>query len=169
MSPKQQPSPHPHVRLLEAFHSTTDDLGANRLGTLGPQQVARLRRSANWNLAGGIVLAGGLGGLVLAVASRPLKVVQTLLIVLLVGVMLALGIVMFVRLRQAAGRAVVERVSGPVRVVRRGRAGFYLVVEGRDFKLPVLPNMVTNGGMYHVYVTPAAKRIVSMEPVAPVQ
>jgi hypothetical protein len=159
--------PIPPPALLGAFHSTWDDLAANRAGRLGPQQAERLRRSAVWNLIGAACLAACLAAIVLAVAQRPLKPVQVIIAGALGLALVVLGVTMFVRLRRAAELAVVERASGSVRVVRRGRAGLFIVVDGHDFRLPIRPRHVANGGTYHVYFTPAAQRIVSMEPTGP--
>ena len=67
--------------------------------------------------------------------------------------------------RQAGwSRGRVECLAGPVRVQMRGKAGFYLGIAGRTFKLPVRPWHVQSDAHYRVYLAPRANVIVAMEP-----
>jgi hypothetical protein len=59
---------------------------------------------------------------------------------------------------------VVECYAGPVRVALRGRNGNWLTVDGRSFPLPVRFWHVGENLPYRVYVAPAARLIVAMEP-----
>jgi hypothetical protein len=151
--------------LLIVFHIGPEDLAANRAGRLGPSQVTRLRRSVWWNVAGALLLVAALLLILAFVAHRPFTVIQYVLAVLLVGAALALGFFVARGLRRAVAAGVVERLTGPVSVTMRGRSGMWLAVQGRSFQLPVRFWHVGSGRPYHVYVAPAAKRIVAMEPV----
>jgi hypothetical protein len=151
--------------LLIVFHIGPEDLAANRAGRLGPSQLTRLRRSVWWNVAGALLLVAALLLILAFVAHRPFTAVQYVLAVLLVGAALALGFFVARGLRRAVAAAVVERLTGPVSVTMRGRSGMWLAVQGRSFQLPVRFWHVGSGQPYHVYVAPAAKRIVAMEPV----
>lgn len=150
--------------LLRAFKISEGDLDANRAGRLGPAQIRRMRRGIGTNLLGGVVLAGGLVAILYFVASHPLKPVQWILGGGLTIACLALGAVTARNLVRAIRAGVVERVSGPVTVNMRGRAGWYLNVEGRSFRLPVRFWHVGRGVTYDVYIAPAAKLIVAMDP-----
>jgi hypothetical protein len=150
--------------LLQAFHMGADDLDANRSGRLGDGQVKRLQRSGLYALLLGIVMAAGVVALILLVASRPLKAVQIILLIALSGAALTIGVVMFRRGRQAAARNDVECVTGATYAQMRGRAGWYLVVGERSFRLPIRFWHVENGAPYRVYYTPTGNLVVAMEP-----
>jgi hypothetical protein len=151
--------------LLIVFHIGPEDLAANRAGRLGPRQLRLLRRSVWWNVAGALLLVALLLLILGFVADRPFNWVQYALAVLLTVAALALGFFVARGLRRAVAAGVVERLSGPVSVTMRGRAGMWLAVQDRSFQLPVRFWHVGSGARYHVYVAPAAKRIVAMEPV----
>lgn len=82
----------------------------------------------------------------------------------LAAVVLIVGYIDYRRTRQAAADRRVEYLRGSIRVHRRGRAGWYLAIAGRSFKLPVHFWQVHNDAPYRVYVAPRAKRVVSLEP-----
>lgn len=151
--------------LLIVFHIGPEDLAANRAGRLGPSQITRLRRSVWWNIAGALLLVAVLLLILGFVAHRPFNWIQYVLAVVLTVAALALGFFVARGLRRAVAAGVVERLTGPVSVTMRGRAGMWLAVQGRSFPLPVRFWHVGSGLPYHVYVAPAAKRIVAMEPV----
>lgn len=158
-----QPEDH-HAELLRAFHAEADDIAANRVGQLGPGQARRLVRSGYVNMFLAVLMSAGLGAIVLAVAARPLEPVQIILSAVLVVALLAVGAVYMVRSNQAATQGVVEVHSGPVHVVLRRQAGYYLTVGQETCKLPVHAWHVQSGSPYYVYVVPRARRIVAMEP-----
>lgn len=150
--------------LLRAMRVPPEEIDANRIDRLGPVQARRLARSGYLNLLAAFVLAGALLAIMMLVAERPLKPVQIVLALVLVAALLITGSVYLIRSLQAADHGVVERHSGPVRVVRRGRAGFYLHLGDHSWRCPVRPWHLQNGAPYHVYVAPKARRIVAMEP-----
>jgi hypothetical protein len=150
---------------LDAFHITDEDLIANRYGRFSPVQARRMLRSGTWNLIGAAFGAAVLALLVLAVANKPLKPVQWILSGLLAGGILLTGIVVNSKLRRSVSEGVVERHAGPVTINRQGKAGFFIAVNGVSFRLPVQPSALLNGAPYVLYVMPAAKRIIAMEPM----
>jgi hypothetical protein len=152
------------AQLMSIFGNTEQDLQANRSGLLGPDQRRRLARSIWANLAGTLVIVGGLLAILLFVAARPLVWYQYLLFGLFAIGGGAVGVYTVRGLRQAIRAGTVECLVGPIRVNLRGRNGWWLVVQGRDFRLPVQFWKVGNGSPYRVYVAPAAKRIVALEP-----
>jgi hypothetical protein len=150
--------------LLRVFHIGPEDLDANRAGVLGARQVRRMRRGVWWNIAGAGLIVCGLLAVLYLVAHRPLIWFQYLLGGLLAAAGVALGLVAVRRLRAAVRAGVVECFAGPVRLTLRGRTGTWLTVQDRSFALPVRFWHVGAGRTYRVYVAPAAKRIVAMEP-----
>ncbi|HEV7762352.1 MAG TPA: hypothetical protein VGO78_25260 [Acidimicrobiales bacterium] len=165
MSRTRSAQPVDHFgELARAFHVAAGDLEANRLGELGPGQAQRMVRSGYVNLALAAAMAAGLLALVMAVAERPFEPVQIILTLVLVAALLTVGAVYLVKSTQAVAIGRVDCFTGPVSVVMRGRAGWYLTVEEQSFKFPVQRWHVQNGATYHVYVAPRAKRIVAMEP-----
>ena len=156
-----------YTELLRVFHVAEGDIDANRVGQLGPSQARRLVRGGYINLALAALMAAGLLAIVMAVAERPFKPVQVVLTLLLVAALLAIGSVYLVKSTQAAALGIVHCYTGPITVVMRGRAGWFLTVEEQSFKFPVQRRHVQNGAPYPVYVAPKAKRIVAMEPAWP--
>jgi hypothetical protein len=150
--------------LLKAFHMGPEDLTANRAGSLGPNQARRLVRSGYWNLAGVAVIVFGLLAIMWAVAEKPLKPVQWVLVTILIVGGVILGAVQFRRLRASVAAGAVECITGMVRVRLRGRAGWYLYVGDRDFHLPIQRWHLPVEAPYRVYIAPRAKRVVAMEP-----
>ena len=154
------PTPDLHA----ALHLAPSDLDANRGGELSQGQRQRLRRSGLWNVVGAVTVALLLAAILFAVAEKPLKPVQWGLAGLLAIGTLITGGVMMRRLRTDAMDGRVDCVAGPVRVFSQRRSGYFVEVGGETFRLPVHPGHVRNGARYRVYVTPAARRIVAMEP-----
>jgi hypothetical protein len=150
---------------MTAFHLTEEDLAANRTGRLSSLQSQRMLRSGMWNVVGAVAGAVVLALIVLAVAHKPLKPVQWIISIVLAGALIVTGVVMNARLRRSVAEGVVERHAGSISVVRRGKAGFFITVNGASFRLPVQPMTVRNGAPYALYVMPAAKRIIAMEPL----
>jgi len=150
--------------LLNAFHIGEEDLIANRAGVLSAGQMRRLTRSGCLNLLGAAVLALTIGAILYWVAPKPLTVIQVVLAACLAIAALALGVVLFLRTRTAVAAGSVERITGPVQVGRRGKAGWYLTLSSRSFKLPAHYWHVRNGELYRIYFAPGIDRIVAMEP-----
>jgi len=151
--------------LMIVFHIGPEDLAANRAGRLGPRQIHRMRRGVWTNLALALLLVAALLLILFFVAERPFNWIQYVLAVLLVVGALAVGFFAARGLRRAVAAGVVECLTGPVKVTMRGRSGMWLAVQDRSFHLPVRFWHVGSGVVYRVYVAPAAKLIVAMEPL----
>jgi hypothetical protein len=154
------------AELLCAFRIGPDDLAANRDGRLGAGQRRRIRRQ-QWatsalTLAGLAVLAG----ILWLVAARPFNAAQLTAAGLVAAGLLAAGLAYVRRLRRATASGVVVCHVGPVRVGMRGRAGWWLSVNGQSYLLPVRFWHVGPGLQYRVYVAAGAGLIVAMDPVA---
>jgi len=150
--------------LLRHFHLGPEDLEANRRGMLSQRQARYLVQSGVRNLLGSLLIGLALAAILYAVASKPLAPIQWILAVALAAAALTVGAIDYQRTRRAAADPRVECLRGPVRVQMRGRAGWYLVIAGRSFKLPVHFWDVKNDEPYRVYIASKAKRIVSLEP-----
>lgn len=150
--------------ILGLFHLGPDDLDANRQGALSQRQARALAQSGVRNLLGALLIGLALAVIVYAVANKPLVPVQWILASLLAAAVLAVGAVDYRRTRLAARDGRVECLSGPIRLQSQGRAGWYLHVAGQSFKLPVHFWQLKNDAPYRVYVAPAARRIVALEP-----
>ena len=154
-------------KLSGAFGIGPDDIAANRAGRLGPRQAHNLKRSGYNNVILAFVAGGILLAILLGVANKPLKPAQWITAGLLFAALLATGVYHFRKTHAAAAAGVVERLSGVVEVISRGRSGFFLEVGGRSFRMPVRPWHVKSGNSYHVYVAPGVNQVVGMEPDAP--
>ncbi len=163
MTSQQQQQDH-RSELLRVLKIGPDDLEANRQGVLGARQRQRLVRSGYIQLLMAAGLAVVLLGIVLAVAERPFEPVQIIVTMVLFVALLVLGAVTCLRYSSAASTGVVGCEAGMVQTVMRGRAGWYLIVNGQSFSLPIRYWHVQNGAPYRVYFTPKAKRIVGLEP-----
>jgi len=157
------PSEH-RDELLRVFNLGPTDLEANRAGRLSDMQAGRLRRSG-WNN----LLLTGVVGIVLAailafVANRPLKPAQYITALVLFGATAAVGVHYFRKTHAAARDGRVDCLMGPAQIQMRGKAGFFLAIAGKSFKLPVRPWHVANGVHYRAYIAPRANQIVAMEP-----
>jgi hypothetical protein len=150
--------------LLRLFHLGPEDLEANRRGMLSQRQARYLLQSGLRNLLGSLLIGLALAAVLYAVASKPLVPIQWLLAAVLGVAALTVGSVDYYRTRLAASDPRVECLRGAARVQMRSRAGWYLVIAGRSFKLPVHFWDVKNDASYCVYIAPKAKRIVSLEP-----
>ena len=150
--------------LLRRFHLGPEDLEANRRGMLSQRQARYLVQSGVRNLLGSLVIGLALAAILYAVASKPLAPIQWLLAAALAAAALTVGYIDYHRTRLAAVDPRVECLSGPARVQMRGRAGWYLVIAGHSFKLPMHVWDLKNDDPYRAYIAPKAKRIVSLEP-----
>jgi hypothetical protein len=150
--------------LLRLFHLGPEDLEANRRGMLSQRQARYLVESGVRNLLGSLVIGLALVAILYAVASKPLAPIQWILAAALAAAALTVGYIDYHRTRLAAVDARVECLRGPIRVQMRGRAGWYLVIAGHSFKLPVRFWDVKNDDPYRAYIAPKANRIASLEP-----
>lgn len=150
--------------LLGVFQLRPEDLLANRAGQLSTRQSRRLRSSARRNLLAAMLLVLGIVAVLDLVAAKPLTWLQYALagVVAIGGV--AVGLVTVRGLLAAARAGTVICLTGPVRVTRRGKNGWWLSVQDQSFRLPVRFWHVADALPYRVYVAPAARRIVAMEP-----
>jgi hypothetical protein len=151
--------------VLKAFGIGEDDLAANRAGTLGARQAAQLRKSGYMNLLAAFFAGAVLAAILAFIANKPLKPAQFITAGILFLCVLAVGINDVLKTGGAAKDGRVERLSGPITVSSRGKQGWFLVVGGRSFRVPVHVWKIENGAPYHVYFAPKANRVVSMEPM----
>jgi hypothetical protein len=152
------------LELLRVFKNTPADLDANRLGELGPGQLRRLRRSAVNSVLIMVAVVAAFIVIVLLVGSRPIAPWRWGLIAVVALGGLAVGIQRSRELRRALRARAVDDLTGPVQVRMQGRSGWWLTVAGQSFHLPVRFWHVGADLPYRVYVAPAAKLIVAMEP-----
>jgi hypothetical protein len=155
------------LELLRVFKNTPADLDANRRGQLGPGQLSRLRRSAA-NSA--LIMAAVVAAFIVIIAfvgTRPIAPWRWALIAVVAVGGLAVGVQRSRELRRALRERTVESLTGPVQTRMQGRSGWWLAVAGQSFHLPVRFWHVGPGLSYRVYVAPAAKLIVAMEPAEP--
>jgi hypothetical protein len=150
--------------LLRRFHLDLEDLEANRRGMLSQRQARLLTQSGVRNLLGALLIGLALTAILYAVASKPLAPIQWILAAVLAIAALVVGAIDFRRTRQAASEARVECLTGTIHVQMRGRAGWYLLIDGQSFRLPVHIWDVKDGASYRVYIAPKAMRIVALEP-----
>lgn len=150
--------------LLRRFRLETEDLEANRRGMLSQRQARYLLQSGIRNLLGSLVIGLALAVILYAVASKPLAPIQWILAAALAIAAVVVGAIDVRRTRRAASEARVECLTGAIRVQMRGRAGWYLLIDGQSFKLPVHIWDVKRDAPYRVYIAPKAKRIVALEP-----
>jgi hypothetical protein len=150
--------------LLNVFHVGPEDLEANRAGRLGPAQVRLIRRGVWKNVVFAALLLAALLTIVFLAAERPFVWVQYLVVGLMVLGLAALTFAICRGLLRAAAAGVAECHSGPVKVVLAGRNGMFLWIGEDHWRLPVRFWHVATGAPYRVYVAPAARLIVAMEP-----
>lgn len=150
--------------LLRRFHLGPEDLEANQRGMLSQRQARYLLQSGIRNLLGSLVIGLALAAILYGIASKPLAPIQWILAAALAAAALVVGAIDEHRTRLAASEARVECLTGVVRIHMRGRAGWYLAIDGRSFTLPVHVWDVKSDAHYRVYIAPKAKRIVALEP-----
>ncbi len=158
------PAMTPRDNLLASFKLTPADLEANRMGHLGDGQKRRILNSGTWTLVGFIGLTLALWAIFYLVARRPFVPVQWVLVGGLSAIMLVAGARNFHQTRQAVADDRVEAHVGTVRCVRRRNQGWFVLVNGRDFALPIRPVGIAEDVPYRVVVSPRTKGVVSMEP-----
>ena len=149
--------------LLKAFHIGMEDIQANRAGRLGPEQRRNLLNNGNGNLAGALLIGVLLAAIVYGVANKPLVPVQWITALILFAIVLIVGVRYFLQTRAAAADGRVERLVGQVQVVSRGKAGWFLMVAGQSFQLPIRPWNVQRDHVYRVYIVPSTRSIVAIE------
>ena len=164
----QAPEEH-RLELLRVFKNTPSDLDANRLGQLGPGQLRRLRRSAANSLLIMVAVVAALIVIVLLVGTRPIAPWRWVLVAVVALGGLAVGVQRSRELRRALREHTVEALTGQVKVRMQGRSGWWLTVAGQSFHLPVRFWHVGPDLDYRVYVAPAAKLIVAMEPAGAIE
>ncbi len=153
-----------HDQLLTAFHTTSDDLLANRAGRLGPGQARRVRSNAWANVFGFEVFVACLIALVYVETTGAVEVSQHVV----AGILALVGVLLFVGLTRkpfaATRAATVECLAGPVTLEVRNRTQWWLTVAGRSYRLPVAASTIAPLAPYRVYVVPHLDKIVAMEP-----
>src|SRR5690349_11210742 len=143
--------------LLRRFRLDRDDLEANRRGLLSQRQARTLVRSGVRNLLGALLIGLALAAILYAVASKPLAPIQWILAAALAIAALVVGALDVHRTRQAASAARVECLTSVIRIQMRGRTGWYLLIDGQSFHLPVHIWDVKNDAHYRVYIAPTAR------------
>jgi hypothetical protein len=150
--------------LLRRLQLGPEDLEANRRGVLSQRQARYLVRRGVRSLLGALIIGLALAAVLYAVASKPLAPVQWILAAALAAAALTVGYIDYRRARLAALDSRVECLTGPARIQMRGRAGWYFIIAGRSFKLPVQFWNVKNDAPYRAYIAPKSNRIVALEP-----
>lgn len=158
-----RPKPQSHrEELLTAFRIGPEDIEANRTGSLGPNQIRRLRRNLWINAAAGLTLAAPV--IALALLS-PHKTIWLYLICALLLALLVLMEASWARgIRRALKDGTVRCLTGPVTVQSQSRGGTWLQVENERVRLWTPYWHVGRNLNYRVYVAPPAKLVVAMEP-----
>jgi len=155
-----------HDELLQAFHIGPEDVAANHANRLGPGQLRRLRRNIWVNVLA--VSPVQIGLLVLVALAPRRSLAASLWLYLGVAVILAALVAVeytWVRnIRRVIRAGVVHCLAGPVTVHSAGRGGTWLTVQGERNRLWTGYWHVGRGRPYRVYVAPAARLIVAMEP-----
>jgi len=153
--------------LLKLYHIGVEDLEANRTGRLSNRQAQYLRQNGIRSVILTIIIIGVLAAVLFGVATKPLAPIQWILTGILAALVFAIGYNDYSKLRLAAADPRVECLTGPARIQRRGRAGWYLSIAHRDFKLPAHSKIMKSDANYRVYIAPKAPRescIVALEP-----
>lgn len=112
-----------------------------------------------------VVVAAAIGTLVILVADRPIALWRYILLAVLLLAGVAVGVVRSAKLRKAIAAGEVEHHAGPVAVQSRGRAGWWLVVDGDSYAIPIRPWHIGGGHRYDVFIAPSAQLIVAMVPM----
>jgi hypothetical protein len=148
--------------LLRAFRIGPEDLQANRANVLGTRQLKRLRRNIWVNVLAVTPVQLGLIAIVVFVPRRPFFLYAVIGAFLLALVAMEFDWVR--KIRRVVRSGVVFCAAGPVTVHSAGRGGTWLTVQGERYRLWTGYWHVGRGRPYRVYVAPAAKLIVAMEP-----
>lgn len=160
--------PDPHQELLRVFKNSEQDIDANRIGQLGEGQSRRLQRSATGALIAMSVMIAVLFTVVILIGGHHPQSWRWIIVILAAAGFAAIGINQHKGLRRAVRDGTVECLEGQVRIRSRARNGWWLTIEGREFRLPVQVWLLGADAEYRVYIATAAKRIVGMEtPGAP--
>jgi hypothetical protein len=149
-------------QILKAFGIEAEDVGANRNGVLTARQVKALRRYAWSNVSAALVLVALLLAALYFVADKPLQWIQYTLAGLCVAALAAICAYAFRGARASKRAGVVQCLAGPVTVKRE--EGYFLTVQDRSFRVPPELIHLDTATPYRVYIAPAAKRIVAIEP-----
>jgi hypothetical protein len=165
MSIPSEPGNH-RAELLQAFQIQPEDLEANQAGRLSVTQGRKLLSNGTSNLAGAFLIGLLLAGILYGVVHKPLVPAQWITALILFGIVLIVGLRYFLQTRAAVAEGRVESLVGPVRAQSRGRAGWFLVVAGQSFQLPVRPWQIQRDAPYRVYFVPQTRTVVAMEPAA---
>jgi hypothetical protein len=150
--------------LLSAYHLEIEDLEANRAGTLSNRQAQYLKLGAIRSIILTIIIIAFLAAVLFGVATKPLVPIQWILTSILCAIVFAIGFQDVSKSRLAVADQRVECLLGPARIQSRGRAGWYLAIAHRDFKLPVHQRNMRSEANYRVYIAPKANCIVAIEP-----
>jgi hypothetical protein len=163
--------------LLRAFRIGPEDIEANRQGRLGPGQIRRLRRNILVNvltitpfqlaLIAFIALGAripGVGTEAARARSHTSSVFLYLFALVLLAGLVAMEVAWVRAIRRSLRAGIVRGLAGPVTVHVGSRGGTWLTVDGERHRLWTGYWHVGRGRDYRVYVVPAAKLIVAMEP-----
>jgi hypothetical protein len=174
---RSRQGPSHRDELLRAFRIGPADVGANRQGRLGPGQIRRMRRNIWVNVLAitpfqlPLIAFIALGARIPGVgneAARVRSLAATVFLYVIATVLLAGLVAIEVSWVRGIWRAiragVVRGLAGPVTVHSGGQGGTWLTVEGEQNRLWTGYWHVGSGRAYRVYVAPAAKLIVAMEP-----
>jgi hypothetical protein len=147
--------------LLRAFRIGPADLEANRANRLGPGQIERLRRNIWLNVL--VVLPMQIGLLAFIILAHPAPgayVVGGGMLVLLT----AAEVGWVVRIRRAIREGDVRCLRGRIKVSNSVWNGTWIAVAGDRNRLWARSRYVAPDGEYRVYVAPAARLVVALEP-----
>jgi hypothetical protein len=147
--------------LLRAFRIGPEDVAANHAGRLGPGQVRRMRRNIWFNVLAAALQAGVVA---LAVFDPRKSLFLYGFCAAVFAALLAMEFAWVRVIRRAIRAGVVQCLAGPVTVQSAGRGGSWLVVQGKRNRLWAGYWHVGRDRPYRVYIAPAAKLIVAMEP-----
>jgi hypothetical protein len=163
--------------LLRAFRIGPTDIEANRENRLGPGQIRRLRRNLWLNvltvtpfqlaLVAFIALGAripGVGSEAARTRSLAASVFVYLIALLLLAGLVAMEVSWVRGIWRSLRAGVVRGLSGPVTVHVGSRGGTWLTVDGERNRLWTAYWHVGRGRNYRVYIVPAAKLIIAMEP-----
>jgi hypothetical protein len=96
------------------------------------------------------------------VADKPMQWIQYTLAGLCVAALAAICAYPFRGARAAKRAGVVQCVTGPVTVERN--EGYFLTVQDRSYRVPPELMHLDTTIPYRVYIAPAARRVVAIEP-----